>query len=413
MEKMKKEDYYYKTKDGVPQLWTQGFVAFVCLNIFIFLGFDVLLPTLTLYLESHGHSRDAIGRIFSFFMVSAIFMRMLAPRLVLKVKPFTLVRLGLFVCGLAVVGYYFAHSAGAASVARFFHGLGFGITSTVLTALAAQTIPGTKMAQGMGFLGLGTILTLALGPSFGIWLKDSLGYLAMFLAVGGIYLCGLLWSLKMPELATEPPPAGKSRPKLVLISRKALIPSIMLFMTGISISSVAIFLALYFNERGLPYSGLFFGLSTIGIVLSRLFAGRIHDRHGHRLVITPALICMLFSILLITRIDGPVLLFVSAVLWGLSTGALFPSIQALTFISVPLDCRTEAASSIFNAFDLGIGTGSVFFGLFAESLQTYKAAFWGNTINLFLFLGFYLVYFFILRPVSSERICSRLKAAED
>ncbi|MDR1487998.1 MAG: MFS transporter, partial [Deltaproteobacteria bacterium] len=311
MENSKTHNYYFKEKDGLPVLWTQGFIAFICLNVFIFLGFDVLLPTLTLYLESHGHSRDAIGRIFSFFMIAAIFMRIIAPKLVLIVRPFTLVRLGLFISSLAVASYYFAHSAGAASAARFFHGLGFGITSTILTALAAQTIPSSKMAQGMGFLGLGTILTLALGPSFGIWLKDSLGYYAMFLTVAGVYLGGLLWTMKMPAIKLESSNANRGKPKFVLISRKALIPSILLFLTGISISSMTIYLPLYFNEKGLSYSGLFFGLATTGIVFARLFSGRIHDRYGHKFTITPALICMFFANFLVTMIGGPVSLFIT------------------------------------------------------------------------------------------------------
>ncbi|MDR2443296.1 MAG: MFS transporter [Deltaproteobacteria bacterium] len=407
----KAESYYFETKDGVPKLWTSGFIAFVCLNIFIFLGFDVLLPTLTLYLESHGHSRDVIGRIFSFFMIAAIIMRMIAPRLVLLIKPFLLVRLGLCVGGLSVIGYFFAHSAPAASAVRFLHGLGFGVASTVLTALAAQIIPAHRMAQGMGFLGLGTILTLALGPSAGIWLKDNLGYLPMFVVVSGIYLTGLVWTFKMPDLALTPPPEGKRKPKLVLLSRLALAPSLLMFMIGISISSVAIYLALYFNEVGLAYSGWYFGLSTIGICFSRLFSGRIQDRFGHRFVITPAIILMSGAVMVIPRISGPLSLFVAALMWGLAAGSLFPSIQALSFSKIPAHGRTEVAASIFNAFDLGMGTGSVVFGLISEYFQTYKAAYWGNSVNLAFFLTFYLLYYFVISPKKSQSAPKTTKPA--
>jgi MFS family permease len=392
------DSYYFQKVDGVPKLWTRGFVAFVFLNIFIFLGFDILLPTLTLYLEGHGHTRDAIGRIFSLFMVAAILMRMIAPRLVLTVPPFRLVRLGLLVSGLSVVGYYFAHSAPAASLARFGHGLGFGIASTVLTSLAAQTIPPSRMAQGMGFLGLGIILTLAVGPSTGIWLMRELGFLPLFLCVFGVYLAGLLWTLKMPPLAMPAPPAGRPKPKLVLLSKIALAPSLVMFMMGISISSVAIYLALYFNERNLPYTGWYFGLSTIGIIASRIFSGRLHDRRGHRWVITPALFLMLGAVLIIPTIDSLWRLFPAAVMWGLATGSLFPSVQALAFAATPPHRRTEVASSIFNAFDLGMGAGSVVFGFLSQRLATYQAAFTGNTVNLAILLAFYVGWYFWARP---------------
>jgi MFS family permease len=394
--------YYFQTVDGVPKLWTRGFVAFVFLNIFIFLGFDILLPTLTLFLESHGHTRDAIGRIFSLFMVAAILMRMVAPRLVLAVKPFRLVRLGLLVSGLSVVGYYFAHSAPAAGLARFGHGLGFGIASTVLTSLAAQTIPSSRMAQGMGFLGLGIILTLAVGPSTGIWIMRELGFLPLFLLVFGVYLAGLVWTLRMPDLAIPAPPAGRPRPPLVLLSRLAMAPSLVMFMMGVSISSVAIYLALYFNERHLPYTGWFFGLSTIGIITSRLFSGRVHDRHGHRWVITPALFLMLGAVLIIPSIESLPGVLPAAVMWGLATGSLFPSVQALAFSTAPPHRRTEVAASIFNSFDLGMGAGSVVFGFLSQRQASYQAAFTGNTVNLVLLLIFYLGWYFLARPGEAQ-----------
>ncbi|MDR1486851.1 MAG: MFS transporter, partial [Deltaproteobacteria bacterium] len=91
-------------------------------------------------------------------------------------------------------------------------------------------------------------------------------------------------------------------------------------------------------------------------------------------------------------------LFITSFLWGISSGSLFPSIQALTFTSVAPEYRTEAASSIFNAFDLGIGAGSIAFGLLAEHFETYKAAFWGNGFSLAIFITFYVIYFFLITP---------------
>jgi MFS family permease len=263
------------------------------------------------------------------------------------------------------------------------------------------------MAQGMGFLGLGTILTLAAGPSTGLWLMRELGFLAMFLSVFCVYLAGLAWTLRMPDPPVPASPPDRAKPPLVLLSRLALAPSIILFLTGISISSVAIYLALYLNERDLPYSGWFFGLSTIGIVISRLFAGRLHDRRGHRWVITPAIVLMLGAILLIPEASDLLSLFPAAVMWGLATGSLFPSVQALAFASAPVHRRAEVASSIFNAFDLGMGAGSVILGYLSQRLSTYEAAFRGDIVNLIVLLAFYVGWYFLARPRIGERASER------
>jgi MFS family permease len=402
MKKTNAKDYYFAEGPSGRKLWTAGFMAFICLNIFIFLGFDVLLSTLTVYLEEYGHSRDAIGRIFTFFTVAAIIMRMLAPRLVLIIKPFILVRLGLLIAGLAAIFYYFAHTAPTASVARFFHGMGFGLTMPVLTGMAAQIVPRDKMAQGMGFLGLGTIVTLAVGPSLGIWLRDTYGYLVMFLFVSGFYICGLLWTLRMPDLEVPAPPPDKPKPKLVFLSLLALAPSVMMFMLGISIASVTIYLALYFKEIGFNHTGRFFGLATIGILFSRVGAGHIQDRFGHRAVIFPAIASMTLAVFLIPYINGMGILFAASLFWGLSTGTIFPSVQALAFGSVSPHQRTSVASSLFNAFDIGIGFGSVILGYVCQHFETYRVAFIGSLINCFGFLCFYFFYYFLLHPPKAK-----------
>ncbi|MDR0548013.1 MAG: MFS transporter [Deltaproteobacteria bacterium] len=378
-------------------LWTLPFKVLTVLNVFIFLGFDTLLPTLTLYLESHGHSRDAIGQIFSVFIVSAILARSLAPRLVLSFRPIVLIRFGLIICALAVAGYYLALTAASASLARFFHGLGFGLTSTLVTAVAAQIIPVNRMAQGIGFLGLGVILTLSVGPYVGVWLMENMGFLALFLTVSSFYVLGLIWTLALPDIRLPAPLDGR-KPKMVFISQAALVPSALMFLTGIAVSAGVVYLALYLKEINLPYAGQFFGCSTIGIILARIFAGPLQDRFGHRVVIPPALGCMFASVLIITRSDSFSLLFLASILWGLSTGSLFPCLQALAFSSTPPQIRTAVAASLFNSLDVGFGVGSVVFGLVAEMANSYHAVYWAAAANALFFLSFYLVYYILANP---------------
>jgi MFS family permease len=383
-------------------LWTWPFKVLTILNIFIFLGFDTLLPTLTLYLESHGHSQSAIGQIFSVFIVSAILSRALAPRLVATFRPLTLIRVGLFICALAVAGYYLALTAFSASVARFAHGLGFGLTSTLVTALAAQIIPTRRMAQGLGFIGLGVILTLSIGPFIGIWLMDNMGFLTLFLTVSSFYVLGLVWTLTLPDIKL-PAPADGSKPKPVLICFEALIPSTLMFLTGLAVSAGVVYMALYNKEIGLNYCDLFFGFSTLGIIVSRIFAGPLQDRFGHRVVLAPAIALMIASTLIITQLHSLRTVLGASFLWGLSTGTLFPCLQALAFSSTKPNLRTAVASSLFNSLDIGFGVGSIVFGLIAEMANSYRAVYWGAAINATLFLGFYLYYYLVAHPASKAK----------
>jgi MFS family permease len=157
-------------------------------------------------------------------------------------------------------------------------------------------------------------------------------------------------------------------------------------------------MALYCKEIGLPYSGHFFGFSTVGIIITRIFSGNLQDRFGHRVVIAPAIGLLFTAIILITQFRSLGGVFLASVLWGLGTGTVFPCLQALTFTSVRAEHRTAAASSLFNSLDLGFGAGSVVFGLIAEQANTYVAVYWAASIGVLIYLGFYLLYYLVLHP---------------
>ncbi len=380
-----------------PALWTLAFLSFVLLNLFVFMGFDLLLPTLSLYLEEHGNTEAEIGRIFGTFTISAVLMRMLASRLARRWDALRLVRMGLLGCAVAGIYYFWAHTVPTGMAARFLHGAGFGLASTLVTALASQIIPPARMGEGMGYLGLGATLALALGPFLGLWLVEAFGYLVMFAVVAGFYAGSIFLVSLLPKIRLASAQPGAPQPKLTLISRRVLAPSFLMFLVGAIMATVSIYLALFCKEKGLPYAGHFFVLSTVGIFFSRFTTGRIHDRFGHQYVLIPAGLILLGSMLWLYQAESREGLFCVSITYGLSTGAIFPSLQALALSAVPLSGRTEATASFFNSFDLGIGLGSLVLGVLAGRVGTYGSVYLGGAGVAAVWLLFYLLYYVILR----------------
>jgi len=376
-----------------PALWTLAFLSFVLLNLFIFMGFDLLLPTLSLYLEGHGRSEAEVGRIFGTFTISAILMRMLASTLARRLEAVWLVRLGLLGCMLAGVWYFWADTVPAGMGARFLHGAGFGLASTLITALASQIIPPARMGEGLGYLGLGTTLALALGPFMGIWLVDEFGYLPMFLVAAAFYAVGIIMVSFLPRIKLASAAPGSPKPRLVLLSRRVAGPSFLMFLVGVIMSSVSIYMALFCREAGLPYAGHFFVLSTIGLFVARFTAGRIHDRLGPRYIMIPSGLMLLAAMLALYETQTRDLLFAASVIYGFATGAVFPSLQALALAAVPLSGRTEATAGLFNAFDLGMGAGSLSLGYLASQVGSYRMVYVGGAGASLALLMFYLVYY--------------------
>ncbi|MDL2260195.1 MFS transporter [Deltaproteobacteria bacterium OttesenSCG-928-K17] len=372
-----------------PALWTLAFVTFVLLNLFVFMGFDILLPTLSLYLEMQGNNEAQIGQIFGVFTISAVLARTLAGSLAAKIDALWLVRGGLTACAVAGIYYFWATTVPTGMLARFIHGAGFGLASTLITALASQIIPPSRIGEGLGYLGLGTTLALALGPFLGIWLINDFGYFFMFAVVAAFYVvaAAVTWALPKIKLASAAPGAPKAKP--VLFSFKVWKPSLLMFIIGLIMGSITIYLALFCKEKNLPYAGHFFVISTIGLFAARFSAGRIHDRLGHGYVLAPSILMITAAMYLMYLTPGRDLLFFISILYGLGTGAAFPSIQALAMSAVPLSGRTEATASLFNSLDIGIGCGSLMLGWAVKQSGTYSTVYLGSTVISLLMLVFY------------------------
>jgi MFS family permease len=253
------------------------------------------------------------------------------------------------------------------------------------------------MGEGMGYLGLGTTVALAAGPLFGIWIMNDLGFFVMFATVSACYLLGIAVVGALPNISLVSAGPGIPRYRPILFSKLVRLPSLLMFILGLILSAIIIYMALFCEERGIPYAGHFFVLSTISIVISRLYAGRIHDRLGHRFVVIPAIMLLCITALLVFFARDGLLIFIASILYGFGLGAIFPSMTALTLSYAPLERRTEVTASFFNSYDLGFGAGSMLMGHVAELAGSYEVVFMSSAGMAALFLLVYSVYYLVLK----------------
>jgi predicted MFS family arabinose efflux permease len=309
--------------------------------------------------------------------------------------------LGLSAFSLAMILYYWATSVPLAMGVRLLQGAGLGLATTLLTTLASQVIPASRLGEGMGYLGLGTTLALAIGPFFGVWLMNTYGFLVLFLTVSAVSAAavGVTWSIKGVTLPS--PRADAPKPRPVLFSRLVWPQSLLAFIMGMVFNTIIVYMALFCKERGLDHADSFFVLSTIGILAARLSSGRVYDAFGHRYVIPPAAGLLLGALVLLYLAKTPNLLFAASILYGLASGALFPSLQALSLGSVSLDQRTEATASFMNSYDLGFGLGALLMGHLAFMTHSYVTVYLAAAGVTLVFLAFYLIYYCRSEPITS------------
>jgi predicted MFS family arabinose efflux permease len=304
-----------------------------------------------------------------------------------------MVRFGFFVCGVGAICFILVDHISFYFLARLMQGAGFALSSTLLVSVAANIIPQLRLGEGIGYLGLGATLSLAIGPVLGLWLVRDYGYKPMFIAAAFTCLAAILISLLLPgiSLPTEDKKRGETRSWL---EKRALPSALLMFIYGAGVSAITVYLAIYCEREGLPSAASFFMISTIGTVTARLTSGRIYDRKGHLFVIPPAVALLIIAVIAIIMIPPAPVLYLAAVVYGLGAGTLFPSVQTLSLASVPPERHTIASAYFFVAFDLGIGLGTAFLGFVAGFYHSYRAVFSGAIVFFTLILVFYFLLFF-------------------
>jgi predicted MFS family arabinose efflux permease len=262
-----------------------------------------------------------------------------------------------------------------------------------MVSMAAQVIPPQRLGEGLGYLGLGATVALAIGPLVGLDLSQAFGYKILFTSVAMCSVIAGLISLILPFIRlssdlTPDPPGLRS-----FIETRALGPSSLIFIIGASTCAVSAYLAIYCQELKLTNAAVFFVVSTIGTLSARVTSGRIYDRFGPMAVIPPATVILMMSILVLVLFPYRLPMTVAAIFYGLGFGSVFPAVQALTLSSAPSERRTAASAVFFICFDLGIGLGTLFLGLLAGHFGTFKVVYIASPIFLvFLFIAFFIMF---------------------
>ena len=87
---------------------------------------------------------------------------------------------------LCFLGYSVCHTVLSLTAIRMIHGAAFGINSTVNLALATEFIPDDRMGEGIGFFGIGQVVSQVIGPTIGMWIRDRCGFTVLFLGAAGL-----------------------------------------------------------------------------------------------------------------------------------------------------------------------------------------------------------------------------------
>lgn len=356
---------HVKTAPNSEKIWTRDF-ALICLaNFFIFLGFQMTLPTLPLFVKELGGSDKLIGVIVGIFTFSALLLRPYAGHaLESKGRKFVYM-IGLAVFVLSVGSYAFATSIVFLFLMRILQGAGWGMSTTATGTIATDLIPPKRRGEGMGYFGLSGNLALALGPALGLTLVGHISFMQLFLICASFGLVAFLLSSKIRYKRVEKLAEKTTTVKFDIFEKTALQPSILLFFITVTFGGITSFLPLYAEVKDIAGIELYFLVYAVFLLISRLFAGKIYDKKGHVYVFLPGTSLIFAAMLLLSWLPSTVVMLIAAGMYGLGFGSVQPALQAWSVDKAPDNRKGMANATFFSFFDLGVGIGAMTFGQLA------------------------------------------------
>jgi len=336
------------------------------------LAVGAVLPVLPRYVHGPlGEGDVAVGIVVGSYAVTGLLLRPFAGRLADRRGRKSTVLLGSFL--VAVAGFLYLLPLGIPGLigARLLLGAGEGAVFTAGSAWIVDIAPPERRGRVIGLYGLAVWSGLSIGPLVGEVLLNVSGYTAVWLFAGAAPLVGALIALRLPDPFHPKPAEDEHHP---LIAREAIRPGTALALASLGYATVASFVVLHLDARGVGHGAVVFGVFATMVVLTRLIGGDLPDRVGPLRVAIAAAVVEAVGLATMGVAQSLTVAIAGALAMGAAFSLLYPSLSLIVVGRVP-ETRRGAALGTFTAFfDAGIGFGAPLAGI-AAALTNYEGAF--------------------------------------
>jgi MFS family permease len=348
------------------RLFTSDFILSRLANFANAFGY-MLIATLPVYVINLGGSKADAGLVSGALFFTALLFRPLVGWLTDAWRRRPLVLIGTSCYGLASVLYLLAGSIPFLLLGRFVHGFGLSSYSTAANAYVGDIAPLIRRAEAMGLFSAAQAVGIIIGPVVGFFLIGRFGFQHLFYFAGGLVLISFLFSFftrerrKTGEIKHQP-----WSPHTGIVAIESLPVAWVALCIGMGFGPLYAFIPIFASPRGLQNPGIYFMVQAIALLISRIYAGRLADRHGRAAIIVPGIILMTIGLALLPLAHGVPYFVISASLCGLGFGTAQPATMALLIDRVRPERRGLATSTYFPGYDAGNFLGAVGMGMVSQ-----------------------------------------------
>ncbi|MBD1814380.1 MFS transporter [Microcoleus vaginatus DQ-U2] len=336
-----------------------------------------LLPTLPLYVQFVGGTKQQIGFVMGAFAIGLLLSRPQLGKIADSRGRKQVLLLGASVAAIAPLGYLLAQSIPLLLLIRVFHGLSIAAFTTAYSALVTDLSPPGKRGELIGYMSLVNPIGLAVGPAIGGFVQAWVGYTPLFAMSAAFAAMAVFFTCKIAEpnfadlTLSDSLSEDKNSQKYweMLWNPRVRIPAVVLLVVGLVFGTLSTFMPLFLQETKANLNpGLFYSTAAIASFGIRLLTGRASDKYGRGLFISGGLICYAVSMLLLYFANNSSAFLIAALVEGCAGGTVLPMMVTLMSDRCEPYERGRLFSLCIGGFDLGIAVAGPTLGFVAEQV---------------------------------------------
>lgn len=373
----------------------------------------MIMPFLSLYIETFGEHSDAYvqkwsGLIFGATFITAFIMSPIWGRFADKFgfKPILLIN-G-FGIATAVFLMGFVNSVETFFLLRLLNGVVTGFIPTSLAFISSQT---SKKEAGkmLGTLQTGSVAGMLFGPILGGLLSDAFGFQYTFLITSvTVALTALIVLFGIHEQRKQKSKAASTYSRKMIITgifKHRILLTVMIVTTMIQIGNFSIQPLLSLYVANITHAtevaflaGLTFSAAGLGNLLFARQWGKLGDDIGYEKVLTILLLLSFVFIIPQGFVTELWQLIVLRLLFGIATGGMIPVTTALVRREAPTDVQGEVMGYNTSFRFLGNIIGPMFGGIVSGYIGISSVF----IVTAFLFLTAFILLVYMMRKPSQD-----------
>lgn len=350
-------------------LWSWAYFLLILGAFFEALSFTFLYPVLPRLVTQLDGSATDIGLVMGAFNFISFISRPTAGWLSDRFGRKPLLLIGSIVSSIAVAAISIAPSVGTLVMLRMLHGAAEAAFYVAAATAVTDIAPEDRRAEAVSIFSIAFFAALGFGP----WAGDVL--------LGGGLSSTLILAAASAILATllttwiaVPSPAPSAHLQLVkLFHPAALLPGLLFALSLIGYAGFTGFIAIYLEQHRISHSGWFFAVYAVTVVGVRILGARIPELLGPRTAAVSAMVAIAIGLAFLGLNPTLLTALLGTIILGIGQAICFPALLAVALERGNEGDRGVIVGTLVGFLDVGVGLGSLIFGIIGESVGYHVA----------------------------------------